>query len=129
MPNAPDNAPVETSFVNEKPKVKQESTTEYVIINNLRLDHETDKSRLLVPSNIAKGSEEAKGNQYWLTKQFTKELIRMNSGLYSAVVQKWILKDKPYEFEDYNQKKVYDIIEQEAQADQNESPAVDDLPF
>jgi hypothetical protein len=76
MPNAPDEAPVETGFVNEKPKAKQESNTEYVIINNLRLDHETDKSRLLVPSTIAKGSEEAKGNQYWLTKQFTK--IKMN---------------------------------------------------
>lgn len=130
MPNAPDEAPVETGFVNEKPKAKKESNTEYVIINNLRLDHETDKSRLLVPSTIAKGSEEAKGNQYWLTKQFTKELIRMNSGLYSAVVQKWILKDKPYDYEDYDQKKVHDMIEQEAQADQNESPSVDDdLPF
>ena len=130
MPNAPDEAPADAQFVNEKPKAKKESNTEYVIINNLRLDHETDKSRLLVPSNIAKGSEEAKGNQYWLTKQFTKELIRMNSGLYSAVVQKWILKDKPYDYEDYDQKKVHEMIEQEAQADQNESPSVDDdLPF
>ena len=92
---------------------------------------QTDKSRLLVPSNVAKGSEETKGFTYWLTKQHTKELIRMNSGLYSVVVKKWILKDKPYEFEDYDQKKVHDIIEQEAQADQNKSPAVDDddLPF
>ena len=128
--NAPDEEPeVETSFVNQKPKEKKESTTEYVIINNLRLDHETDKSRLLVPSNIAKGSEEAKGNKYWLTKQFTKELIRMNSGLYSAVVKKWILKDKPYEYEDYDQKKVHEMITNEAQADQNESPNLDDLPF
>ena len=130
MPNAPDEAPAEAQFVNEKPKTKKESNTEYVVINNLRLDHETDKSRLLVPSNIAKGSEEAKGYTYWLTKQHTKELIRMNSGLYSAVVQKWILKDKPYDYEDYDQKKVHEMIEQEAQADQNESPAVDDdLPF
>ncbi|QDP46240.1 MAG: putative Erf [Prokaryotic dsDNA virus sp.] len=131
MPDAPDDPPVETSFVNEKPKAKKESNTEYVVINNLRLDHETDKSRLLVPSNVAKGSEETKGFTYWLTKQHTKELIRMNSGLYSVVVKKWILKDKPYEFEDYDQKKVHDIIEQEAQADQNKSPAVDDddLPF
>lgn len=112
-----------------EPKAKQESTTEYVIVNNLRLDHETDKSRLLVPSNIAKGSEEAKGNQYWLTKQFTKDVIRMNSGLYSAVVQKWILKDKPYEYEDYDQKKVDELMQQESQDDQNDNPNADDFPF
>ena len=93
------------------------------------MDHETDKYRLLVPSNIAKGSEEAKGNKFWLTKQFTKDIIRMNSGLYSAIVQKWILKDKTYQYDDYYQKKVDELLQQEAQADQNESPNSDDLPF
>lgn len=125
-PNAPDDEP---KVANTKPLPKEESKTEYVIIKNVRLDHETDKSRLLVPSNIAKGSEEAKGNQYWLTKQFTKELIRMNSGLYSAVVQKWILKDKPFDYEDYDQNKVNEMITEEAQKDQNETPTDDDLPF
>ena len=125
-PNAPDDEPKVT---NTKPLPKEESKTEYVIIKNVRLDHETDKSRLLVPSNIAKGSEEAKGNQYWLTKQFTKELIRMNSGLYSAVVQKWILKDKPFDYEEYDQNKVNEMITEEAQKDQNQAPADDDLPF
>ena len=129
--NAPDEEPkVETSFVNQKPKAEKESTTEYVIINNLRLDHETDKARLLVPSNIAKGSEEAKGKQFWFPKQTTKDIIRMNSGLYSAIVQKWILKDKPLlEYDDYDQKKVDELMQQEAQADQNDTPNSKDLPF
>ena len=53
----------------------------------------------------------------------------MNSGLYSAVVQKWILKDKPFDYEDYDQNKVNEMITEEAQKDQNQAPADDDLPF
>jgi len=121
-PNAPDDTAVKPTFVNEKPMPKQESNTEYVTIKNLRLDHETEKSRLLVPSTIAKGSEEAKGNTYWLTKQHTKELIRMNSGLYTAIVKEWIIKEKPYEFEPFDQEVVHKMIEEESQKDQNDPP-------
>ena len=134
--NAPDEEPeVETSFVNQKPKItkKDDDNKKLVLVKNLKQQRDSGKATLFYPRGVEPNEK------HWTQNSQIHESIRMMSGFHWVVIPKWLAEQSKFEYEAFDPNtfssdiekanKESEMNQEEAQADQNEKPNDDDFPF
>ena len=134
--NAPDEEPeVETSFVNQKPKItkKDDDNKKLVLVKNLKQQRDSGKATLFYPRGVEPNEK------HWTPNSQIHESIRMMSGFHWVVIPKWLAEQSKFEYEAFDPNtfssdiekanKESEMNQEEAQADQNEKPNDDDFPF